>query len=362
MASCKINKEDFYNEIKCLYEKFGRINKVIFNENSTLDVNFDYYCLKYGGIRKICNDLNLLYLTYNQISRQDIIKDVLDVYKKFNKINKTLYEKEGKFASVVIRREFGGYNKLFKLLNLPINISRNDTRDEIVDDFMEFYAKYKTTSSTQYRKHGRYSQSVIERLFGSWQEFILELNLKPINVKIGEDIIKEELKNVFNKYNFISKELIDKECSFTYQALTYWIGGKKDISKFLGVENAFLNRDSYNQKIIDGFIIATFGDEDIIKEMTWDWFRNDITNSYLYADIYIPSLNLAIEYDGEQHFKFIPFFHKTIEKFHEQQQRDILKNKLLKENHINLIRIKYNEEISYENIINKINQLIVTNL
>jgi very-short-patch-repair endonuclease len=96
--------------------------------------------------------------------------------------------------------------------------------------------------------------------------------------------------------------------------------------------------------------------------MTWDWFRNDITNSYLYADIYIPSLNLAIEYDGEQHFKFIPFFHKTIEKFHEQQQRDILKNKLLKENHINLIRIKYNEEISYENIINKINQLIVTNL
>ncbi len=49
-----------------------------------------------------------------------------------------------------------------------------------------------------------------------------------------------------------------------------------------------------------------------------------------------------IEYDGEQHFKKMPFFHKKDEFFNEQRQRDLLKNYIvsLEKNSV-LIRIDY---------------------
>jgi hypothetical protein len=49
-----------------------------------------------------------------------------------------------------------------------------------------------------------------------------------------------------------------------------------------------------------------------------------------------------IEYDGEQHFKRMPFFHKKVSSFDEQRQRDLLKNYIvsLEDNSV-LIRIDY---------------------
>lgn len=53
-------------------------------------------------------------------------------------------------------------------------------------------------------------------------------------------------------------------------------------------------------------------------------------------------LKLAFEYDGEQHYKYVPHFHRNgIKDFENQQERDKNKVKLCKENNINLIKIPY---------------------
>ena len=63
-------------------------------------------------------------------------------------------------------------------------------------------------------------------------------------------------------------------------------------------------------------------------------------------DFYIPSANLLIEYDGEQHFRCfnIKGKHKVTEKeLKETQDRDDIKTKYAKRKNINLLRIKYTD-------------------
>lgn len=58
--------------------------------------------------------------------------------------------------------------------------------------------------------------------------------------------------------------------------------------------------------------------------------------------------HLLIETDGEQHFQFIPNWHKTRENFKEKQNRDIFKNDFAKQKNIKLLRIAYKDNNSTE--------------
>jgi len=69
-------------------------------------------------------------------------------------------------------------------------------------------------------------------------------------------------------------------------------------------------------------------------------------------DFYIPDLNLCIEFDGEQHFRIFEKWGGE-EKFLDIKRNDEIKNQFCKDNNINLLRIKYNENIknSLSNLI-----------
>jgi len=66
-------------------------------------------------------------------------------------------------------------------------------------------------------------------------------------------------------------------------------------------------------------------------------------NIWLYLDIYLPTINMAIEIHGEQHYSFNVFFHKTQLGFLQQKQNDRLKQEWCKLNNVALICLPYNE-------------------
>lgn len=75
-------------------------------------------------------------------------------------------------------------------------------------------------------------------------------------------------------------------------------------------------------------------DENNIEYKTqkkFDWLRNKYPMS---LDFYLPEYNIAIECQGEQHFKDREFFHQN---FDERVRMDLLKKKLCKENDINVL-------------------------
>lgn len=353
MSRAKYSKEEFYDEIKRLYEKFGRIDKNIFKDNSKLKIDYAYYCHKYGGIKNILNELGLSYITYNQIKREDVLRDIQRVYSENGDFTKSIYEKYGKYAPIVIYRELGGWNNARKYLGIE-TYKKNITKEEVLNDIKKVYDKFYTTSSTVYRKYGEYSETTINK-FGGWVELLKELNLKPINEKFGKDFIINEVVKVYEKFGFISKDLINSHCPFTYQAFKSYFANMNEINEYFG-KDVFLNcRKSTNAKIIEAYLKNTYGKNNVYTEYTWDWLINKYTGFHMYVDFYIPVINSIIEYDGEQHFKYVEYFHKDFNEYLKGRERDALKDSLIKENsNLNLIRFDCFEEIDNNYIKSKI--------
>ncbi len=81
-----------------------------------------------------------------------------------------------------------------------------------------------------------------------------------------------------------------------------------------------------------------------------DFLRNPVTgNSFnLELDCYNPELGLAVEYNGIQHYKFTPFFHRNKEAFLNQKYRDDMKRRMCRERGVVLIEIPYT--VKYEEL------------
>jgi hypothetical protein len=93
------------------------------------------------------------------------------------------------------------------------------------------------------------------------------------------------------------------------------------------------------------------------------FLNNPVTfgTNNLELDCFNEELKLAVEYDGAQHYKFIPHFHKTHDGFMNQRYRDYMKEQMCKENNIRLIRVPYTVKI--ENIesfiVNKLEEMLI---
>lgn len=74
----------------------------------------------------------------------------------------------------------------------------------------------------------------------------------------------------------------------------------------------------------------------------------------LRLDVYCPSLKVALEFHGRQHFEFVHHFHKTIEAFVESQDRDMRKEELCKELGIALVVFRYNDDLSEDVVYSRI--------
>ena len=83
------------------------------------------------------------------------------------------------------------------------------------------------------------------------------------------------------------------------------------------------------------------------KKVRPEWLRNSSTTRKcrLELDLFNEKLGVngvAIEINGRQHYKYIPYFHKSIEDFHAQRARDHIKRFILHHRKIILIEVPYN--------------------
>lgn len=85
-----------------------------------------------------------------------------------------------------------------------------------------------------------------------------------------------------------------------------------------------------------------------IRQYYFDDLKSD-KNYPLYFDFYLPDYNVVIEYQGEQHYRFIPHLQKNEKRFQEGKNRDVLKRQYCNEKRIKMIEIPYTE-------YNKINE------
>ena len=96
-----------------------------------------------------------------------------------------------------------------------------------------------------------------------------------------------------------------------------------------------MNKISKGEKLISNILKQSkivFEKEKIFIDLKWGKLR---------YDFYLPNENIIIEYDGEGHYKYIPFFHKNKAAFNKSRERDRQKNSYCIGHNIKLYRIPY---------------------
>lgn len=288
---------------------------------------------------------------HNKINKEDLLKDILEKYNNRgdNKFKLTYYLSVGKYSKAPIQR-CGGWNTLLRELNIPINMNKKVSKEDAIKDLIKFKKEYNSLSSSLYRKHGSYSQIVIDNLFGSFTEFVKEAGfISDRNVRyISDEELLEKLMELYNEHGYINSSLIMNEATFTYQTVLNRFGSMSKVYELLNIDND-VNKNSYFSsvdKVVS--IISDILEEKPIKEWTCKELMNPEKNNHLYVDAYYPKHNLVIEYDGKQHYEYVPFLHKSYEKFERTQLLDKHKEKILNKLGINLIRIRYDDPKTYE--------------
>ena len=101
-----------------------------------------------------------------------------------------------------------------------------------------------------------------------------------------------------------------------------------------------------NNSIGEKLVIKYLVDNDIlfIPQYTFDDCKN---KKKLPFDFYLPYYNACIEYDGLQHFQPVEYFGGE-DGFKKRQYNDLIKTNYCKLNSIQLLRIKYNQDVETE--------------
>lgn len=153
----------------------------------------------------------------------------------------------------------------------------------------------------------------------------------------------------------------------TYQALNNIICREYRFNNFensmVAIDKAFAERDKAIRKILG---LSSKVKLQNTSELTLYKIVKDIFKDAIYQyrtewlgrqsiDIFIPSRQIAIEYQGQQHYEPIVFW-GGMESFIRQQEKDDRKRKLCIEHNIILIEWKYTENINTENLIVKLKE------
>jgi hypothetical protein len=105
-------------------------------------------------------------------------------------------------------------------------------------------------------------------------------------------------------------------------------------------------------------VVSTLYPNDIIlTNVSPFWLKVSVDpKDKLELDIYIPTQRLSFEYDGREHYEFIPFFHGNESGFICQQERDRRKDRICLQCGVDLIRFRYDEKINSKSISEKIKE------
>jgi len=337
--------------IKC-EKMFGYVNSSLLKEHFKISAGALHYN---GGIKQICKELGLNYRMGLRYNPNDLIAAVKAVYEKYGTdIRQEVFTKETGYSVCAIKTAFGSYNNLLIAAGIPVYMHKKYSAAEIIDDVKSVLEEHNSTSCTVYRKYGMYSQIIIDRTFGSWNNLIGLLELPHSRRRYGKDRMISDLKSIYDSFGFLSKTIIDDRCEYSYEAVSYVFNGVHGIEDAIGVRGAFSRAKSTGQIAIGTFLDKIIGRDNYIEEATFDWLINPKSNRHMYFDFYLPRMNKAIEFQGEQHFKYTPYFHNSYEEFDNAQYRDNIKEVLAESNSISVIYITFKDKLTEDLVASKI--------
>lgn len=213
----------------------------------------------------------------------------------------------------------------------------------------------------KYRHCSESYGSIFKQTYG-WYIYkqALEFGVLPITFRLLKEVCPQEILDFFEmsiEEYFVAREnktlslseISQLEKTYAKQIRKVW----KIIENEVRIKFSFkkIGEAWTSETVLYHLVCSLFSDKKTIRH-----FRPDYLDK-LELDIYIPSLNLGIEYQGIQHFKEIRHWGGK-QALIKTQERDNRKKQLCALNNIYLIYFYYSEELSEELVREKLKQYL----
>ena len=222
-----------------------------------------------------------------------------------------------------------------QILNKCIEVHGNLYDYSLID-----YKNYSTKIKIICNKHGVFEQTPknhILRKSGCPKCAIIQ---KANGLKLSQKkFISISKKTHNNKYDYSLVDYVNNKTKIKIICLLHGIFEQIPAHHMKGIGCPHCN-DSKGELKIKNFL--EYHHISFVRNKT---FNDCYDLGKLKFDFYLPKLNLIIEFDGIQHYKPIDVFGGEFE-FFNIQRRDKIKNDYCEEKSIQLLRIKYNENIN----------------
>lgn len=350
----RFTNEQLLNELKNLYQQHHKVSKSIIDTYAP----FNYYTIqrRFGSIEEALSlcDIEITNGQRKMISKERVVNDLIRIHNLFGYISKPLYEKHGLYNQKVVRRIFGSFTNMYNELNLTRHPSGySPTDEELISDAKRLLNEFEYINADIIRLHSKFSVFVYQSRFSSINELYKILNIPMKFYSATEDELIMEARDIYSKYNILTKDIIEQNSQYSVAQYYRRFGSLNNLYEILGLQNRYPGEESCNSA---NYCISKFSnylDEQPQREFTFDWLRNPKTNRKLPIDAYYPKHNIAIEYNGLQHYQIDGLYIKSEEELQYRQELDNVKYQLIKEHGITLVVVHY-KDIVDENYISKV--------
>ena len=289
---------------------------------------------------------NKIFIEECKNTHGDLYDYSLVEYKKSRKSVKIICKKHGTFDQIAFHHKNGkGCPKCFYEKNRDSNFIKNSIKihGDNYDYSLVNYINNRTKVKIKCKEHGIFEQIPQSHLNG--------FGCKKCSIESGK--YGGIWKKMHTKEKFIEKAIKVHGDKFDYSIIDYKGSNVKIdiICPSHGIFSQTPRHHLYDRgcpkcNSSKGEInIENFLNENNIYYETQYSFEGCCDVLPLYFDFYLPDHKMCIEFDGEQHFKPLRIFGGE-KAFHNRKRKDNIKNIYCKENNIELMRIKYNENIS----------------
>ena len=104
---------------------------------------------------------------------------------------------------------------------------------------------------------------------------------------------------------------------------------------------------SYYHHLARELLHDMFSGYNIYEEVKLPGSVNPAKKSVLYLDFYIPNAIIGIEVNGQQHYKYVPYFHKSKAGVLQAKARDRAKAEWCELNEITLVQLRWDDSLEY---------------
>lgn len=214
------------------------------------------------------------------------------------------------------------------------------SRDDIVLDILSVKNKFGRISAELYRKHGKYSQPIIDSVFGSFGNALTDCgSTSKMKAKTmsNQDMVDHGIL-LLSKLGVINGRLITKYSDFSSTTVLARFGSLENYYAMIGYTG---NNYNTSPSSIDVFNkISEILKERPILEVSFDKCIG-VGGKPLRYDAYYKKHNLLVEFNGHQHYVYSKKYHKNLIDFSNNVLNDQLKSEFAIHNGYVFLSIPY---------------------